>query len=334
MGWRDVSYISFSFWISAPLFLPSCSLLLFLLLCFSCCTVEVLFAEIVQQKLNSAELIDMGIALDQVFHPTDFSEGNQSAMAHALRLAQLAQGEFSVLHVTEPKKEVEWGAFPPVRKLLQQWGLLGDGAQHEDVAQLGLQVKKVVRSGKKAVPVISKYVADHEPDLIVLSTHQRKGMARWLNDPTAEPIARSSKVATLFVPRQVNGFVSKETGKVLLKRILIPIHPDPLPHGAIDAAVRLAEICQCEEVTFTTIYVGNEGDQPSVDIPLREGWQVEHLVQDGDVVEHILSCSEERHADLIVMATQGQSGFLDALRGSTTEQVLQQAKCPLLAIPR
>ena len=300
---------------------------------FSCCVSEVLFAEIVPQNPNSTELKDMGIALDQVFHPTDFSEGDQSAMAHALRLAQLARGEFSVLHVTEPHTDVEWGAFPPVRKLLQQWGLLGEGAQHEDVSQLGLQVKKVVRSGKKVVPIISKYVADHEPDLIVLSTHQRKGMSRWL-DATAEPIARSSHVATLFVPRQVHGFISKETGKVLLKRILIPVHHTPMPQGAVEAAVRLAEICECEEITFTTLFVGADGDQPSVDIPLKKGWQVEHLVKQGDVLEHILSCSEEQHADLIVMATQGQSGFLDALRGSTTEQVLQQAKCPLLAIPR
>jgi nucleotide-binding universal stress UspA family protein len=298
------------------------------------CVIQVLFAEIVQPTFHSAEYKIMSIALDQVFHPTDFSEGNQSAMAHALRLAQLARGEFSVLHVTEPNTDVEWGAFPPVRKLLQQWGLLGEGAEHEDVVRLGLLVKKVVRSGKKAVPVISKYVADHEPDLIVLSTHQRKGMARWLSDATAEPIARSSKVATLFVPRQVHGFISKETGNIMLKRILIPIHHAPMPHGAVEAAVRLAEICECDDVVLTTLYVGKEGDQPSVEIPLRDGWQVEHLVREGDVVEHILSCSEDNHADLIVMATQGQNGFLDALRGSTTEQVLQQAKCPLLAIPR
>jgi len=38
-------------------------------------------------------------------------------------------------------------------------------------------------------------------------------------------------------------------------------------------------------------------------------------------------------ADLIVMATEGRNGFLDALRGSHSEQVLRQCACPLLAIP-
>ena len=34
--------------------------------------------------------------------------------------------------------------------------------------------------------------------------------------------------------------------------------------------------------------------------------------------------------DLVVMASRGHDGFLDALRGSTTERVLRQVTCPLL----
>jgi nucleotide-binding universal stress UspA family protein len=33
------------------------------------------------------------------------------------------------------------------------------------------------------------------------------------------------------------------------------------------------------------------------------------------------------------MATDGRSGFLEALRGSHTERVLRAANCPLLALP-
>ena len=53
----------------------------------------------------------------------------------------------------------------------------------------------------------------------------------------------------------------------------------------------------------------------------------------GDVVDQILNTSEDHDADLIVMPTQGRDGFLDALRGSTTEQVLRAARCPVLAVP-
>jgi nucleotide-binding universal stress UspA family protein len=51
------------------------------------------------------------------------------------------------------------------------------------------------------------------------------------------------------------------------------------------------------------------------------------------VVDAVLGEAESRSADLIVMTTQGHQGFLDALRGSTTEQVVRRAACPVLAVP-
>ena len=38
-------------------------------------------------------------------------------------------------------------------------------------------------------------------------------------------------------------------------------------------------------------------------------------------------------ADLIAMTTAGHQGFLDALRGSTSERVLRHAPCPVLVVP-
>ena len=50
-------------------------------------------------------------------------------------------------------------------------------------------------------------------------------------------------------------------------------------------------------------------------------------------MDTILTVARERAADLIVMTTAGRHGFLDALRGSTTERVLRGGAIPLLAIP-
>lgn len=54
---------------------------------------------------------------------------------------------------------------------------------------------------------------------------------------------------------------------------------------------------------------------------------------EGDVVEEILRTREAGPADLLVLTTQGRRGFLDALRGSTTERVVQGTRCPVLAVP-
>ena len=53
----------------------------------------------------------------------------------------------------------------------------------------------------------------------------------------------------------------------------------------------------------------------------------------GNVIDAILETARTEDADLIVMATDGRDGFLDAFRGSHSERVLRQAPCPLLAIP-
>ena len=65
----------------------------------------------------------------------------------------------------------------------------------------------------------------------------------------------------------------------------------------------------------------------------RPGWSWSRIQQHGDVVETIRAAAVETQADLIVMVTAGHEGILDALRGSTTEQVLRHAPCPVLAVP-
>src|SRR5207342_3381098 len=53
----------------------------------------------------------------------------------------------------------------------------------------------------------------------------------------------------------------------------------------------------------------------------------------GDVVGTILKAAEAQQANLIAMPTAGHQGFLDAVRGSTSERVLRHAPCPVLTIP-
>jgi nucleotide-binding universal stress UspA family protein len=66
-------------------------------------------------------------------------------------------------------------------------------------------------------------------------------------------------------------------------------------------------------------------------VPPRRSLSVKLV--DGSVVETILAEVDVVDADLIAMPTEGRHSFLDALRGSTTERILHQARCPLLALP-
>jgi nucleotide-binding universal stress UspA family protein len=79
--------------------------------------------------------------------------------------------------------------------------------------------------------------------------------------------------------------------------------------------------------------VGAETDVPRVQAEDGARWAFARMRREGEPIAEILAATELLGADLIVMPTAGRAGVFEVLRGSTTEQVLRQAPCPLLAVP-
>lgn len=272
-------------------------------------------------------------SIDSILHPTDFSDTDFGAVAHALRIALAAKAKLTFLHVGPKGADIDWAAFPKIRGVLASWGVVKEDASHEDVIATGLHVRKSLRKGDDIVAEIAGEARSGEADLIVLATHQRQGIARWLNKPLAETIAREVRKPTLFVPRQIEGFVRQETGHPHLSHILVPVARSPKAKNVVEAAILLGRLLAPGPVTLTLFHVGSEGRVPSVEVSEPKGWTIRRVCRPGDVVTEVLDECEEQGADLIAMATKGREGFLDALRGTTTEQVLRAAKCPVLAVP-
>jgi nucleotide-binding universal stress UspA family protein len=138
---------------------------------------------------------------------------------------------------------------------------------------------------------------------------------------------------TLFIPHGVNGFVSRENGAVSLKNILIPMASKPRPQPAIEAATRLIRNLQLPRGTVTLLHVGPASETPSVNTPEDTGWTWNPQTKAGDPVDVILQAANSLSADLIVMTTDGPDGFLDGLRGTTSERVLRKSRCPVANLP-
>jgi nucleotide-binding universal stress UspA family protein len=277
-------------------------------------------------------LVDASSRIQTILHPSDFSDDSEVAFAHALKLALAAQGLLSVLHVSKHANDTRWADFPRVRPTLERWGALPPGSDRSAVIDLGIQVKKVISEHDDPVRSAGEFLAIDQTDLIVLAAHRRDGAMRWLHQSVAETLAQKAESMTLFVQHGVRGFVSLEDGSTSLRRFVIPVDTQPDPQRAIDSAVRLATVMDVGEATFTVVYVGEPGDQPEVHLPTRDGWTWALDVRQGELVESILESASDASADVIVMATAGRHGFLDALRGSTTERVMRGADCPLLAV--
>jgi nucleotide-binding universal stress UspA family protein len=270
--------------------------------------------------------------IDRIFHPSDFSEGSDVAFAHALKLALVAEAELDVLHVSEGE-DVGWTEFPRVRGMLERWHVLPPNSPREAVPAIGIEVRKVVMKGPDPVRAAERFLKENPTDLVVLAAHTHQGRMHWARNSISQPIAEAAASAALFLPYGSEGFVAREDGSTSLRNVLLPIDLAPKPEPALEAARRLTWALQCPEVTFTLLHVGGEGEAPAVPLEEHDDWTWQKVTREGDVVDTILAVADETAADLIVMATAGRHGFLDALRGSTTERVLRSGVRPLLAIP-
>jgi len=281
---------------------------------------------------NSRTTVERGRGAPWRFlHPTDFSEASEVAFAHALKLTLLTGGELHVLHAAPEGTPVSWTSFPGVREALERWGVLPDGSSASAVAALGITVDKVHGEVADPVECARDFLRTHPADVIVMATHGRDGLARWRQPSVAEAIARHVGEIALFVPEGTDRFVSPRSGALTLRRILVPVDHAPSPEPAIDAAVAMALLAGDHPVAFRLLHVG-DSTPPGRFGPERSNWTWERQSETGEAVDRLVEAIGQWQPDLVVMTTQGRHGFMDALRGSTTERVLRAAHCPLLAV--
>lgn len=106
--------------------------------------------------------------------------------------------------------------------------------------------------------------------------------------------------------------------------VLIPVDHEPIAQGAVEEAFFLAAGLACKDVQFKLLHGGTDRGMPTLFLPHHSGYRWDERMVNGDAVAEILREAARGSADLIVFATQGHRGILDALRGSTTERVLHR----------
>lgn len=268
---------------------------------------------------------------ERIFHPSDFTETSQLAFCHALKIALAANAELRMLHVNVAGERSHHCDFPSVREFLQQWKILPEGSTHRAVGRLGIDIRKSIVSDSNAVAGVLEFLEDNPSTLIVLATH-RRGELHWFGHSRAEPIARNSRVATLFVPDGARGFVDPDNGELHLRNILVPIALKPASTATMGSIFHLADILELNGTRVHFLHVGTEATLPALPRGAKRGITLHTHICSGDPVSVILEKSRELQADLVAMTTDGHHGFLDALRGNTTERVLRQLDCPLWAV--
>lgn len=270
--------------------------------------------------------------LGTIVHPADFTASGASAFAHALKIALTTKSRLCLLHVRgESDAAPSKSELRHVRDVLVNWKALGGDAQPASLEkELGLRASSMSVPARNARTGILDFLDSHPCDLVVLATHQHKRMTQWFDVSVEQRVLRKARVMSLFLRDGAKGFVDAVSGVLALKTVLIPIDDslDCIPAlRRAEATVKLIS----PSARIQLLHVGErapdlideQGEPPGLPIMIRT----------GPVVDAILKAAADLRANLIAMPTAGRHGLLDAVRGSTTARVLEDARWPLLAVP-
>ncbi len=189
-----------------------------------------------------------------------------------------------------------------------------------------LEIRRLRATIDNPVEACVRFLEKSPTDMIVVSASGHERETSWLRRPLAEDLSRKAGEVTLFLPAGAAGFVGPEDGKGEFAHHSPFRSPErPRPQPALEAARRLMVSVPQVAGTALVLHVGPRSDMPEIELPSVAGWSWKKINLEGDVAEKILQTADENKADVISMATAGHHGFLDALRGSTTMQVLRGA---------
>jgi nucleotide-binding universal stress UspA family protein len=136
------------------------------------------------------------LSIRTILHPTDFSDSSKQAFQLACSLARDHGARLVVVHVV-PEPRVPLGGimtpppaedYPEVKKQLQEIRATGPKIRIDRRLAVGDPVREICRLAKNT-----------KTRLIVMGTHGRKGLNRFLMGSVAEQVVRKAECPVLTV---------------------------------------------------------------------------------------------------------------------------------------
>ena len=235
-----------------------------------------------------------------------------------------------------------------VQKLTAQQAL---DATAEALAVNGLDVTTRVVDGQAETAILDA-TADEDVTLVVMSTHGRGGLGRFIYGSVADTILRHAPVAVLTVPPHgLDAWPPEQPIK-----ILVPLDGSEVSRAALEPACELADILGgslvlASVVTFPTYSMYAEGyafvePDPNDNLLIQTRRYLEEIAAElrtdtrpvevcatyGTPYFGIMTIARDIKVGLIVMATHGRGGVTRALLGSVATATIRQTDVPIMLV--
>ena len=291
----------------------------------------------------------------RILCPVDLSSASRHALEHAVALARWYESTLVVFHVFSPQAlpiATEFGGYVPAPPQLNEDEVLEEVRRFTQPVAGSAPVEIVVRDGPPVYEIIAQ-AAQMPADLLVMGTHGRGGFERLFLGSVTEKVLRKVACPTLTVPPNE----TVPTDAVTFRMILCPVDFSPPSTRALEYAlslareadarlmvlhvlesyvdaVKLSEVSQFTVPEFEQHRKDDALERLRALIPAdaREWCTPEEVVITGKPHREIVRVASDAGADLIVMGVHGRGAVDLMVFGSTTNQLLREAKCPILTL--
>ncbi len=141
------------------------------------------------------------MAAKHILACVDFSEHSTAALAEVGEYARANGSKVTLIHIADPQ------AFIPPQAVLEPESATDRKAHERELAALrdahldGIEAELAVVEDHAPARAICDYASGHGVDLIVVGSHGRGGMERWLIGSVAERVVRHAN-ANVYVVRR------------------------------------------------------------------------------------------------------------------------------------
>jgi len=155
------------------------------------------------RPIPPAPAIDAIPTIRQVLFPSDLSVESDLAFDHALLLAESFGARMTLYHVVEVSHE---GAPTTVEEEVRR-RVTAAGRQHLELRAQALSgpYSVVVEQHIAVRSAITAHIRDHHPDLIVMATHDRGGLAHMFRGSITQTVIESGRCPVVCLRQPEHG---------------------------------------------------------------------------------------------------------------------------------
>jgi len=283
---------------------------------------------------------------DKLLFPTDGSDGAAAVFDHVLDVAEAHDATVHVLNVADTTRESVTQVQGRVVDALEQAGAETVREAATRASDRGVPTVTEVLQGEPYRTIVD-YAETYDVDLVIMPTHGRRGLERFLLGSTTERVVRRSEAPVLTIRPD-----DDVTVRYPYRRILVPTDGSDPASAALDVGLGVADAASAAVHLLSVVDVTSLGVDVRADLQTAALEESAHEIVDraaerataagfepttavefgGSVTRVIRSYVTANDVDLVVVGTHGRTGFDRYVLGSVAEGLVRTAPVPVLTV--